>query len=67
MEKVVLAHVHHGAQAANVSAIPPGLSAQVANAAGHVASEFPEAFLAGVKFEVQLFSITTKIKHYKNK
>lgn len=43
MEKVVLAHVHHGAQAADVSAIPPGLSAQVANAAGHVTYDFPEA------------------------
>lgn len=42
-ERVVLAHVHHGAQAADVSARPPGLSAQVPSAAGHVASDFPGA------------------------
>lgn len=36
-----MAHAHHGAQAADVSARPPGLSAQVPSAAGHVASDFP--------------------------
>lgn len=38
-----MAHVHHCAQAADVSATPPGLPAQVPSAAGHVTSDFPEA------------------------
>ena len=39
-----MAHVHHGAQAADVFALPPFLSAQVPSAAGHVAlTDFPQA------------------------
>ena len=42
-ELVVLAHVLPGVPAADVSAIPPFLSAQVASAAGHVTSDFLQA------------------------